>query len=92
MISLDSAGFVSEVEEKLVPIAPIIGFAINKQLGDVGADRDNMTPEQAIQFIDNMTEALEMFLGDGGSRKSRKMMISTLRKYAPDYFEEHSLI
>lgn len=80
------------MEEKLIPIAPIVEFAIKKQLHDVGADRNNMTPEQAIQFIDKMAEALEMFLGDGGSRDSRKLMMSALRKYAPDYFEEHSLI
>lgn len=76
----------------MVSIAPIIEFAIKKQLENIGADRDNMTAEQAIQFIDVMTDALEMFLGAGESRKSRKLMISTLRKYAPDYFEEHSLI
>lgn len=89
---LDSAGFIEEVESKLVPIAPIIEFAIKKQLNDIGCDRDNLTPGQAVEFIDNMTDALEMFLGKRDSQSSRKLMMSSLRKHAPEYFEKHSLI
>ncbi len=51
-----------------------------------------MNSEQAIKFIENMTEALELFLGAGEARKARKMMTSVMRQCAPDYFEEHSLI
>ena len=89
---MDSRGFVSDIEEKLTPIAPIIEFAIKKQLMDIGADRDTLTPEMAVKFINNMTDALELFLGRGEATRSRKFMVSTLRKYAPDYFEKHSLI
>ena len=92
MILLDSNGFISEIEKKLVPIAPIVEFAINKQMGEVGACREYMTPEQAIEFIGKMTAALELFLGHNGAAESRKFMMSMLRKYAPDYFEDHSLI
>ena len=89
---MDSTGFIYEIEEKLVPIAPIMEFAIKKQLAEIGATKDMMNPQQAILFIKNMTEALELFLGANGARESKKFMTSTLRKYAPDYFEEHSLI
>ena len=89
---MDSKGFISEIEEKMVPIAPIVEFAIKKQMAEVGATEDLMTPEQAILFINNMTAALELFLGANGARESKKFMTSTLRKYAPDYFEEQSLI
>ncbi len=76
----------------MVPIAPIVEFAIRKQMAEIGATRELMTPEQAVLFIKNMTEALEMFLGPEDAKESMKFMTSTLRKYAPDYFEEHSLI
>ena len=89
---MDSKGFISEIEEKMVPIAPIVEFAIKKQIAEVGATKELMNPKQAILFINNMTEALELFLGVNGAMESKKFMTSTLRKYAPDYFEEHSLI
>jgi hypothetical protein len=76
----------------LVPVSPILEFAIKKQLNDVGASRDHLTAEQAIQFIKKMTEALDLFIGTSEAQKARKMMISALRKSAPEYFEEHSLI
>ena len=89
---MDSKGFVSDIEAKMVPIAPIVEFAIKKQIAEVGATEDLMTPQQAVLFIKNMTVALELFLGEKGARESQKFMTSTLRKYAPDYFEEKSLI
>lgn len=76
----------------MVPVSPILEFAIKKQLNDVGASRDHLTAEQAIQFIKKMTEALDLFIGTSEAQKARKMMISALRKSAPEYFEEHSLI
>jgi hypothetical protein len=76
----------------LVPVSPILEFAIKKQLNDVGASREHLTAEQAIKFIDRMTEALDLFIGATEAQKARKMMISSLRKSAPEYFEEHSLI
>ena len=76
----------------MVPISPILEFAIKKQLADIGADRDNLTEEQAILFINKMTDALILFLGYGEAVKARKKMTSLMRVCAPEYFEEHSLI
>ncbi len=90
--TLDSIGFISDIEKEFVPIAPIVEFAINKQMQEVGASKEYMNPKQALEFIDNMADALEMFLGKDKARDSRKFMISTLRKHAPEHFEESSLI
>lgn len=84
---MDSEGFVRAVEEKLVPIAPIIEFAIKKQLNEVGADRKTLTAEQAMKFIDNMVNALDLFLGPTLARDSRQLMLKELRRSAPEYFE-----
>ena len=89
---MDSKGFIENIEGRLVPISPIIEFAINKQLAEIGATKNDLDGEQAMQFIKNMTEALELFLGEVEARKKRKYMISLLREYAPEYFEERSLI
>jgi hypothetical protein len=89
---VDGKGFISKVEEELVPISPIIGFAIRKQLADLRTTAHDLTPTEAMKFIDCMTDALELFLGKSDSMKKRKFMVSLLRKYAPEYFEEQSLI
>ncbi len=89
---MDSKGFIENIEERLVPISPIIEFAISKQLAEIGATKDDLDGKQAMMFIENMTEALELFLGKTEARKKRKDMMSLLRQYAPDYFEERSLI
>lgn len=89
---MDSKGFIENIEERFVPISPIIEFAINKQLAEIGATKDDLDGRQAMMFINNMTEALELFLGNTEAKKKRKYMISLLREYAPEYFEERSLI
>ena len=89
---MDSKAFIDEVERHLVPISPIIEFAIKKQLDDIGTNRDLLTAEHAIVFIDRLTEALGLFLGDKEAGQKRKLMMSILRRSAPDYFEKHSLI
>jgi len=89
---VDSKGFIDNIEEQFVPISPIIEFAINKQLAQIGATKDDLDGKQAMMFINNMTQALELFLGNAEAKKKRKYMISLLRKYAPEYFEERSLI
>jgi hypothetical protein len=80
------------VEKELIPISPILEFAIKKQLKDIGADRDHLTDEQAVVFINKMTDALILFLGYNEAIKARKMMTSRMRVCAPEYFEEQSLI
>jgi len=80
------------VEKELVPISPILEFAIKKQLSEIGADKDHLTDEQAVKFIKKMTEALILFLGYTEAIKARKMMMSLMRACAPEYFEEQSLI
>jgi hypothetical protein len=89
---MDGNTFLTDVKERLVPISPILEHAIKKQLNDIGTDAESMTAEQAIEFIDRLTSALDLFLGGKEARLKRNMMMSILRRCAPDYFEEHSLI
>ena len=90
---MNSKEFVQGIQQRLDPIAPIVlpGIII-KQLQEVGATEDNLTPQQAEEFIEKMKEALEMFLGPEGTKLVHQIMLKELRKCAPDYFEEHALI
>ena len=90
---MNSKAFVQSIQQKLDPIAPIVlpGIII-KQLQEVEATEENLTPEQAKQFIEKMKEALEMFLGPEGTDMVHRMMLKELRKYAPEHFEEQALV
>ena len=89
---MDGKGFISTIEKELVPISPIIGYAIKKQLADIGTTETDLTPTDAMKFIENMTDALDLFIGKNDAKKKRKFMVSLLRNYAPEYFEKQSLI
>ena len=90
---MDSKAFIKSIQEKLDPIAPIVlPGIIKKRLEEVGATDETLTPELAEEFILKMEEALEDFLGPGGTKMVHRMMTKELRKVAPDYFEEQSLI
>jgi hypothetical protein len=85
---MDSEGFISSIESHLVSLAPITKFIIRKQLKDLRFERGSMTPDQAMVFIEKMTAALIMCLGNDGSQLARKMMLKQLRTYAPTFFEK----
>jgi hypothetical protein len=87
---MDSEGFISSVESNLVSLAPITKFIIKKQLNDMSIQRQSMTPDQAMAFIDKMTTALVLCLGNDGSQLARKMMMKQLRTFAPEYFKNNS--
>jgi hypothetical protein len=90
---MNSKAFIHNIQQRLDPIAPVVlPGIIKKQLAEVGANNGNMTPEQAEVFIKRMEEALRDFLGPEGAKLVHMMMMKELRKCAPDYFEEHSLI
>jgi hypothetical protein len=90
---MDSRAFIKSIQEKLDPIAPIVlPGIIKKRLDEVGATEDTLTPELAERFILRMEEVLRDFLGPEGAKMVHQMMTKELRKAAPDYFEEQSLI
>jgi hypothetical protein len=90
---MDSIGFVQSIRQKLEPVAPIIlPGMIKKQLQEVGATEESLTPELTEEFIKRMEEALEMFLGAEGTKMAHKMMLKEFRKCAPKYFEDQALI
>ena len=84
---MDGNGFISSVENNLVTLAPITKFIITKQLNDLQVNKDSITPEKAMIFINKMTNALIMCLGQDGSQLARKMMMKQLRVHAPGYFD-----
>jgi hypothetical protein len=88
---MDSNGFITSIENHLVTLAPITKFIIDKQLNDLNVNRDTLTPEQALIFINRMSNALVMCLGKDGSQLARKMMIKQLRTFAPDFFEKKDI-
>lgn len=90
---MNSEAFVRSVQQKLDPIAPIVlPGIIRKQILDIGATERNLTPQQAEQLIERVKEALEMFMGPSGTQLVHQIMIRELRRYAPEYFEQHALI
>jgi hypothetical protein len=89
---LNGRDFIARIEEDLVPVSPIMEFAIRKQLADLGLTEQDLTPQEAMRFIDRMTDALDLFLGRNDAQRKRKFMISLLRKQAPEYFEGQSPI
>jgi hypothetical protein len=89
---MQSKVFVQSVQQRLKPIAPIVlPNIIKKQLLEVGATEESLTPELAEKFIKRMELALEMFLGPEGSKMARQMMLKELRRCAPEHFKPHSL-
>ena len=85
---MDSKAFVRGISQKLEPLAPIIlPNIIKKQLQEVGATENSLTPEVAEKFIKRMELALQMFVGPDGTKMARQMMLKELRKCAPKYFE-----
>ena len=90
---MDSKAFIRGVQQKLDPIAPIVlPDIIKKQLTEVGATEDNLTPELAENFIQKMVDALGMFMGPDDAKKAQHIMIKELRRCAPQYFEDRALI
>jgi hypothetical protein len=85
---MESTVFIQEIQQKLEPIAPIIlPNIIKKQLEEVGATKENLTPEQAEDLIKRIEKALEIFVGPDGTKMAHKMMLKELRKHAPEYFD-----
>ncbi|UCE36673.1 MAG: hypothetical protein JSW00_14315 [Thermoplasmata archaeon] len=90
---MNSKVFIQNVQERLDPIAPIVlPGIIRKQLAEVQATVDTLTPELAEEFIKRMELALRDFLGPDGARLVHQMMMKELRRCAPDYFDENALI
>ncbi len=89
---MDGKAFIANVEKKLVPISPIMGFAIKKQLAEIGTTAEDLSASEALLFIDKMADAMELFLGQAESVKERNAMMSLFRKHAPEYFEKQSLV
>ena len=90
---MNSKAFVQGVQIKLDPIAPIVlPGIIRKQLTEIGATEDNLTPELAEEFINRIDMALGDFLGPEATKLIHQIMMKELRRCAPEYFDEQSLV
>ena len=84
---MDGVAFMQRVEAQLQPIAPIMTFVIKKQMTDLNAQAETLTPDQARSFIDRMTTVLRTFAPDGRVDEIRQTMLREFRSAAPDYSE-----
>ena len=84
---MDGNTFLSKATGFLDPIAPIMSFAIKKQLSDLNATPENLTPETARQFIDRIVTVLRTFAPPQKVEEVRQALLREFRKAAPDYSE-----
>ena len=82
---IDAEGFLRTAENTLHPIAPIMTFAVKKQLNDLNATSNNLTPEVARKFIDRMVGVLKTFAPPAKVEEVRQTLLRELRKSAPGY-------
>ena len=88
---MDSAAFLTAVEEKLAAFTPMAKPVIERQLEQMGMTKEMLTPRQAELLIRRVSGALAMFLGPSGAEMARNIMMKELRKRAPDYFTAQGL-
>ncbi len=85
---MDSKAFVKSIKLKLEPVAPVVlPGIIKKQLQEVGATEESLTPELTEKFIKRMELALEMFIGPEGTKMAHRMMLKEFRRCAPEHFK-----
>jgi len=85
---MDGPTFINRVSGYLDPIAPIMTFAIKKQMTDLNATPENLTPEVARQFIDRMVSVLKTFAPPTKVEEMRQALLREFRKAAPDYADQ----
>jgi len=78
---MNSKNFIYIIESNLTPLAPVvIPGIIKKQLELLNVTRENITPDKAKLFIDQVSRALELFIGPEGSMNAKKLMMKKLRE------------
>lgn len=78
---MDTKKFFYEVESRLSSMAPeVIPGVLKKQLECLDIPNGEMTPEQAKEFVEKVSEALVLFIGPDGSKNAKKLMMRKLRQ------------
>ncbi|MEK6851622.1 MAG: hypothetical protein AABY30_03685 [Candidatus Thermoplasmatota archaeon] len=85
---IDGSAFLQRVEEHLSPIAPIMSFVVKKQMSDLNATPDSLTPEIARRFIDRMVSVLRTFAPVSRVEEIRDVLLREFRKAAPQFAEQ----
>ena len=78
---------MERVEAHLNPIAPIMSFVVKKQMSDLHATPDSLTPEVARQFIDRMVAVLRTFAPVARVEEIRQLLLREFRAAAPQFSE-----
>jgi hypothetical protein len=78
---MDSKRFIDEVESRLTALSPdMVPGVLKKQLENLDAESDSLTPSQAKEFIQNVFDALNLVLGPEGSNGAKKLMMRKFRQ------------
>ena len=85
---IDGLGFMQRVESYLNPFAPIMTFVIKKQMSDLSASADSLTPDLARRFIDRILTVLRTFVPEAKVEEMREALLREFRRAAPRYAEQ----
>lgn len=85
---IDGPAFLLRVEGHLTPIAPIMAFVVKKQMNDLSASPDTLTPEVARQFIDRVVAVLRTFAPPPRVEEIRQALLREFRRAAPQFAEQ----
>lgn len=86
--AIDGPAFMQRMEGHLHPLAPIMTFVIKKQMNDLNATPESLTPELARQFIDRMVAVLHTFAPSPRVEEIRQLLLREFRKAAPQFAEQ----
>lgn len=85
---IDGPAFIQRVEAHLNPVAPIMAFVIKKQMTDLNATPDSLTPQIARTFIDRLVAVLRTFAPAARVEDIRQTLLREFRRAAPQYAEK----
>jgi len=85
---IDGPAFIQRVEAHLNPVAPIMAFVIKKQMTDLNATPDSLTPQVARTFIDRLVAVLRTFAPAAKVEEIRQTLLREFRRAAPQYADQ----
>jgi len=85
---MDGPEFMERVESFLTPIAPVMTFVIKKQMSDLAATPESLTPPVARQFIDRIVAVLRTFAPAPRVEEIRQALLREFRRAAPQFAEK----
>ena len=87
-VGMDGPAFMRSAEGHLNPIAPIMSFAIKKQLNDLKVTAETLTPDQARKFIERIVSVIKTFAPPAKVEEVRQALLREFRRAAPEYADK----